>query len=88
MPGAEAPRARDLSVLALAALAPIWGYGWIVTKVALGDAPPFRFAALRAALSAAMLFGVMLLARRSLRPPPLRWVSSRAVGRMSMPPTG
>jgi drug/metabolite transporter (DMT)-like permease len=61
-------------VLALAVLAPIWGYGWIVTKVALGDAPPFRFAALRAALSAAMLFGVMLLARRSLRPPPLRWV--------------
>lgn len=62
---------RDLGVLALVVLAPIWGYGWVASKVALGYCPPLAFAALRAGLSLPCLFLVLLVARRSLRPPPL-----------------
>ncbi len=62
---------RDLGVLALVVLAPVWGYGWVASKVALGYCPPLAFAALRAGLSLPCLFIVLLVARRSLRPPPL-----------------
>ena len=64
-------RRRDLGVLALALLAPIWGYGWVATKVAVGYSTPLTFAALRAGLSIPCLFLVLIVARRSLRPPPL-----------------
>ena len=75
-PGEAEPAARpaargDLGVLALAILAPVWGYGWVASKVALGYCPPLAFAALRAGLSLPCLFIVLLVARRSLRPPPL-----------------
>ena len=50
-------------------LGPVWGYGWVVTKVALGYSPPLTFAALRAALSIPCLFLVLVVARRPLRPP-------------------
>ena len=53
---------------ALAALTAIWGYNWIVMKLALADSPPMTFAALRSLLSAAALFGVALVLRRPLRP--------------------
>jgi drug/metabolite transporter (DMT)-like permease len=62
-----------LGVLALAALAPIWGYSWVVSKVALADASPLTYVALTALLSAACLFAVMIATGRRLRPPPLRW---------------
>ena len=52
----------------LAALSLIWGYNWVVMKVALQDAEPLRFAAWRAVLGAAALFGVLLVTRRSLVP--------------------
>ena len=58
-------------VLALAALGPIWGYGWVVSKVALGYADPFTFAAFYVPLSAGCLLLALALMRRSLRPPPL-----------------
>jgi drug/metabolite transporter (DMT)-like permease len=66
-----AGRRRYQGVLALALLAPIWGYGWVATKVAVGYATPLTFAALRAGLSIPCLFLVLIVARRSLRPPPL-----------------
>ena len=50
-PNAAARRRRDLGVLALAILAPVWGYGWVASKVALGYSTPLTFAALRAGLS-------------------------------------
>lgn len=72
---AEAPRTatrtRDLGVLALVVLGPIWGYGWVATKVALEYSDAMTFAALRVPLSAACLFLVMVALRRPLRPPPL-----------------
>lgn len=71
--GAPSTRVRDLGVLALVALGPIWGYGWVATKVALGYSQPLTFAALRAALSIPCLFLVLVAARRSLRPPAIRY---------------
>ena len=70
-----AARSRDLGVLALVVLGPIWGYGWVATKVALGYSQPLTFAALRIVLSAACLFVVMIVMRRPLRPPPLGWTA-------------
>ncbi|MGZ5848753.1 MAG: DMT family transporter [Ramlibacter sp.] len=60
-------------MLALIVLGPIWGYGWVATKVALGYSQPLTFAALRAALSIPCLFLVLVVARRSLRPPAIRY---------------
>jgi drug/metabolite transporter (DMT)-like permease len=71
--GAPSTRVRDLGVLALIVLGPIWGYGWVATKVALGYSQPLTFAALRAALSIPCLFLVLVVARRSLRPPAIRY---------------
>src|SRR5450759_3847146 len=45
-PSAQA--GRDLGILALVVLGPIWGYGWVATKVALGYSQPLTFAAQRA----------------------------------------
>jgi drug/metabolite transporter (DMT)-like permease len=71
MAGASPKRTRDLGIVALALLGPIWGYGWVATKVALGYSEALTFAALRVPLSAVILFLVMLALRRPLRPPPL-----------------
>jgi drug/metabolite transporter (DMT)-like permease len=56
--------------LALLALALIWGYTWIVIKVATSSADPFTVAALRSGIGAVCLFVALLATRRSLRPPP------------------
>jgi drug/metabolite transporter (DMT)-like permease len=71
--GRSPSRTRLLGILALALLAPIWGYGWVVTKVALTYSDPILFAALRMPISAAFLFLVMIALRRPLRPPPLKY---------------
>ena len=71
MADASPKRTRDLGILALVVLGPIWGYGWVATKVALDYSDALTFAALRVPLSAALLFAVMLVLRKSLRPPPL-----------------
>jgi drug/metabolite transporter (DMT)-like permease len=55
--------------VALAVLALIWGYNWVVVKVALRDVQPFTFATLRNLLSAVVLFGLLAVLRRPLRPP-------------------
>ena len=70
---ATSKRTRDLGILALVVLGPVWGYGWVATKVALDFSDALTFAALRVPLSAALLFLAMLVARRPLRPPPLGW---------------
>ena len=66
-------RGRDMGALALALLALIWGYNWVVMKVGLQYTQPFTFSALRTFLGAASLFALLLVLRRPLRPPPLRW---------------
>ncbi len=68
-PGTSATRRRDLGVVALVVIAPVWGYGWVATKVALGYCPELTFAALRGVLSLPCLFAVLLVTRRSLRLP-------------------
>ncbi|MFA4966251.1 MAG: EamA family transporter [Thermoleophilia bacterium] len=54
--------------MALAVLALIWGYNWVVMKVALRYSDPFTFAALRPALAALLLLVLMRLLGRPLRP--------------------
>lgn len=54
--------------VALAALTAIWGYNWIVMKIALLDAPALSFAALRSLLSAIALFLVLAVLRQPFKP--------------------
>jgi drug/metabolite transporter (DMT)-like permease len=70
-----ARRSRDLGILALVFLGPIWGYGWVASKVALGYSQPLTFAALRLVLTVICLFLMMIVTRRSLRPPPLGYTT-------------
>ncbi|MEO7052690.1 MAG: EamA family transporter [Rhodanobacter sp.] len=58
-------------MLALLVTIVLWAYSWVVMKQVLAYAGPFDFAALRYLIGAAVLFGALLLARQSLRPPPL-----------------
>jgi drug/metabolite transporter (DMT)-like permease len=67
--------ASRLGILALAVIAPIWGYSWVVGKVALEYSPPLTLAALITGLGAACLFVVLVVTRRPLRPPPLGWTA-------------
>ena len=66
---------RSAAVVALAALALIWGYNWVVMKLGLQYAQPFTFAGLRTLLSAGCLFLVMWALRRPLRPTAL-WTTA------------
>jgi len=75
MTDASAKRTRDLGILALVLLGPIWGYGWVATKVALDYSDALTFAALRVPLSAGLLFIVMIVLRKPLRPPPIGWTA-------------
>lgn len=54
--------------LALIVLSLIWGYSWVVIKIALDYADPFSFSALRVALGAVCLFVVLPLSGRGVRP--------------------
>lgn len=59
---------QQLAIVALLLLALIWGYNWVVMKIAVRDAPAFAFAALRNVFGALSIFLVMALRRQSLRP--------------------
>lgn len=56
---------------ALVVLALVWGYTWVVIKVATQSASPYVVAGGRMALGAAVLFAALAITRRSLRPTPL-----------------
>jgi drug/metabolite transporter (DMT)-like permease len=60
-------KAGGAPLVALVAMILIWGYSWIVMKIALRHAHPFDFAALRVGLGAAFLFAIVKLQRRPLR---------------------
>ena len=51
---------------ALFLLALIWGYNWVVMKLAVQYASPYQFAAIRTFLGAVMLFIVMFFSKRPL----------------------
>ena len=65
-------RAGSTPVAALAAMVLIWGYSWVVMKIALRHAHPFDFAALRVAIGCALLFAIVKLRGRALRLPSWR----------------
>ncbi|HEX8806385.1 MAG TPA: DMT family transporter [Candidatus Aquilonibacter sp.] len=62
------PDRRTRALIALAVLVLIWGYNWVVMKVAVHDAPPFQFAAWRTCGGALVLFATALVLRKPLRP--------------------
>lgn len=53
--------------VALFLLTLIWGYNWVVMKLAVQYASPFQFAGLRTFLGALMLFLVLFLSKRPLK---------------------
>ncbi len=57
-----------LALLALAALTLIWGYNWVVVKIALQYIDPLDFAALRGVCGAIGLFLAMVALGKPLRP--------------------
>lgn len=57
-----------LPFAALALLALIWGYNWVVMKVGMSYAQPFVFAAMRTFLGAVFMFILLPLLRRPLKP--------------------
>jgi len=69
LPAPVSTPVRRAPLLALAALILIWGYSWVVMKIALRHAHPFDFAALRVAIGCALLFSVVKLRGRTLRLP-------------------
>jgi drug/metabolite transporter (DMT)-like permease len=57
--------------LALVLLALVWGYTWVAIKIATYGASPYVVAGGRLAIATAILFAILGLTRRSLKPPPL-----------------
>jgi drug/metabolite transporter (DMT)-like permease len=68
-------RVRNRGVLSLVVIVPLWGYSWIAIKVALGYASPYTFIALATAGCTFCFFVALLITRRPLRPPPVRWTA-------------
>jgi drug/metabolite transporter (DMT)-like permease len=59
---------RFIPVIAIVLLSAIWGYNWVVMKLALRFMGPFDFNAFRMAFGALVLMGFMLWKGMSLRP--------------------
>ncbi len=59
---------RASALLALAVLSLIWGYNWVVMKIAVHDASPFTFAAWRTLGGGIALVATALVLRKPLRP--------------------
>jgi drug/metabolite transporter (DMT)-like permease len=66
------------ALVAIAALALVWGYNWVVIKVATEGASPFAIIAIRTVFGALALFAVAALARRPLKSPP--WKQTALIG--------
>jgi drug/metabolite transporter (DMT)-like permease len=62
----HAANAGPLAAFALLAL--LWGYNWVVMKVAMRYVGPWDFAALRGGFGVLLLFGVLLALRVPLKP--------------------
>ena len=59
-------------IAALVAMVLIWGYSWVVMKIALRHAHPFDFAVLRVAIGFALLLAIVMLRGRGIRLPSYR----------------
>jgi drug/metabolite transporter (DMT)-like permease len=56
------------AVIVMIALVAVWGYAWVLSKLALQYCGPFEFATLRTAVGAAFLFPALLWQRKPLWP--------------------
>ncbi len=61
-------------LLALALLTCIWGYNWVVMKEALRYSGAFQFSAIRTLIGAFVLFAVLIVMRKPLKPEQTPWV--------------
>jgi drug/metabolite transporter (DMT)-like permease len=68
VPPAPARPTNAGPLLALGLLALIWGYNWVVMKVAMQYVGPMDFAALRGVLGAVLLFGVLKVVGAPFKP--------------------
>jgi len=59
---------KQSAMWALLLLSIVWGYNWVVMKVALKDCDPFSFGALRTFLGALSLFAVLFIRGGSMLP--------------------
>ena len=59
------------AIIAIGVLALVWGYNWVVIKVATGGASPFALIAIRGVLGSLALFIVAAIAHRPLKSPPI-----------------
>jgi len=62
------PRALRRAALVMAVLVLVWGYAWVLTKIALRYCGPFDLAALRTAVGIAALFPALIWMRGPLWP--------------------
>lgn len=60
-------RNERLALMALAGMALVWGYNWVVMKQVLAYVGPFEFSALRTLFGAAALLLVLKFLRRPMR---------------------
>ncbi len=67
-------RGMQPALWALVLLSVVWGYNWVVMKVALKDCGPFAFGALRTFLGALSLFAVLLIRGGGALPRPVSGV--------------
>lgn len=67
-------RSAYLPFIALGFLALLWGYNWVVMKVAVQYSDPFTFAALRNFFGSLVLFALVALRGGSLRPKAFWWI--------------
>jgi drug/metabolite transporter (DMT)-like permease len=69
-PGAVAPgrRSYKLPIAALLLLALVWGYSWVVMKIALDYVQPWTFAAMRTVIGGVALLALLPLLKRPLKP--------------------
>lgn len=77
-------RTAYLPIVALAFLALLWGYNWVVMKVGVRDCNPFAFSALRNVFGALALFAIALARGHSLRLKPFWWTVLFAVVQTSL----
>jgi drug/metabolite transporter (DMT)-like permease len=84
MTGEARTRSAYLPFAALALLAFIWGYNWVVMKVGVGYSDPFTFSALRNLLGALALFVIVALRRGPFRPRPFWLLTLFALFQTSM----
>jgi drug/metabolite transporter (DMT)-like permease len=63
------------ALAAIAALALVWGYNWVVIKIATEGAAPFAIVAIRTVFGSLALFAVAAIRRRPLKSPPWKWTA-------------